>query len=94
MSSLRTTYQSLDNETFSIDPIYEGSKAMEKISHLDKSYQDASERLKEAYYNLDDIKSFIYQTIESLDFDEDAFNQMQERSFELVKIEHKYQKIN
>ena len=65
---------------------------MEKISHLDASYKEMAERLSEAYYNLDDVKSLMYQTIDSLDFDEDEFNLMQERSYELVKIEHKYQK--
>ena len=92
MTSLKTGYQALESETFSLDNIYEASKWMEKIQHLDPSYKDMAERLSEAYYNLDDVKSLMYQTIESLDFDEDEFNLMQERSYELVKIEHKYQK--
>ncbi len=92
MTSLKTGYQALESETFSIDNIYEASKWMEKISHLDASYKEMAERLSEAYYNLDDVKSLMYQTIDSLDFDEDEFNLMQERSYELVKIEHKYQK--
>jgi DNA repair protein RecN (Recombination protein N) len=92
MSSLRTSYQSLESESFSIDQIYEASKAMEKIGTYDQLYQQMAERLSDAFYNIDDVKSTIYQTIEHLDFDEDAFNQMQERSYELVKIETKYQK--
>ena len=92
MGALRTSYQLLDGEGFSIDNIYEAAKLIDRIEHLDQSYLDMKERLTDAYYNLDDVKSLIYQTIESLDFDEDEFNSMQERSYELVKIETKYQK--
>jgi DNA repair protein RecN (Recombination protein N) len=92
MSSLKSGYQALESDIFSIDTIYDAAKYMEKIAHLDPSYQEMADRLTESYYNLDDVKSLMYQQIESLDFDEDEFNQMQERSYELVKIETKYQK--
>ena len=92
MSQLRTAYQSLDNQMFSIDQVYEAGHALEKISSLDPEYKEMGERLISAYYDLDDVKSKVYQTIESLDFDEELFNSMQERSYELVKIEHKYGK--
>lgn len=92
MGSLRNAYSLMDHEMFQPDQVYEAGKSLEKISEFDRSYQEMSERLISAYYNLDDVKSKIYQTIESLDFDEDEFNRMQERSYELVKIEQKYQK--
>lgn len=92
MNALRGGYQSLESDIFSLDTIYEAAKQLEKISHLDKSYEDMSSRIKDAYYNLDDVKSLMFQTIEQLDFDEEEFNIMQERSYELVKIETKYQK--
>ena len=92
MSSLKLAHQSLENDVFSIDTIYDAAKALEKIGHLDKSYEEIHNRIEEAYYNLDDVKSLMYQTIEQLDFDEEEFNLMQERCFELVKIETKYQK--
>lgn len=92
MNQLRTAYQQLDNEMFQVDQVYEAGRALEKISNLDLEYKEMSERLVSAYYDLDDVKSKVYQTIEGLDFDEEAFNLMQERSFELIKIEQKYQK--
>lgn len=92
MGSLRNAYTLLDNELFQPDQVYEAGRSLEKISSFDPSYQEMSERLIAAYYDLDDVKSKIYQTIESLDFDEDEFNRMQERSYELIKIEQKYQK--
>lgn len=92
MASLRNSYQLLDGETFEVDHIYDAAKALEKINHLDPLYQNMSERLTQSYYDIDDVKSTLYQTIEALDFDEEAFNRMQERSYELIKIEQKYQK--
>ena len=92
MNQLRTAYDILNHEHFSIDQIYDASKALEKISFLDKNYQEMSERIQNAYYELDDVKSSIYQTIESLDFDEKEFDSMQERLYDLIKIEQKYQK--
>ncbi|MCR3905654.1 MAG: DNA repair protein RecN [Tenericutes bacterium] len=92
MNQLRMAYQQLDNELFQIDQVYEAGRALEKISNLDSEYKEMSERLISAFYDLDDVKSKVYQTIEGLDFDEEAFNAMQERSFELIKIEQKYQK--
>ncbi|MDX9691098.1 MAG: DNA repair protein RecN [Acholeplasmataceae bacterium] len=92
MNQLRTAYELIEHEHFSIDQIYEASKALDKISTLDKSYLSMKERLASAYYELDDVKSEIYQTIESLDFDEDAFAKMQDRLYDIIKIEQKYQK--
>jgi len=92
MNQLRTAYTALDNELFQVDQVYEAGKALEKIGNLDPEYKTMSERLITAYYDLDDVKSKVYQTIESLDFDEAEFDLMQERSYELVKIEQKYQK--
>ena len=65
---------------------------LDKISHLDASYQSLQERLSNAYYELDDVKSLLFQALEDLDFDEESFNQLQDRSYELDKIETKYHK--
>lgn len=92
MNELQTAYTFLDGEVYQIDHIYDASSALDKIKHLDESYQDMAERLSSSYYEIDDVKSRIYQNIESLDFDQDRFNLMQERHYELIKIEQKYQK--
>ncbi len=92
MNQLRQSYEALENEMFQLDNIYDASKSMERIKDLDPEYQAMSERLANSYYELDDVKSKLFQTIESLDFDQEAFDQMQERSYELTKIEQKYQK--
>ncbi len=92
MKQLRDAYTNLDHEQFSLDSIYDASQSLLRIADLDETYHRMTEQLESAYYELDDVKSRLYETIESLDFDEDAFNQMQERSYELTKIEKKYQK--
>lgn len=92
MNELQTAYTFLDGEIYQIDHIYDASSALDKIKHLDESYQDMADRLSSSYYEIDDVKSRIYQQIESLDFDQDRFNLMQERHYELIKIEQKYQK--
>ena len=92
MNELQTAYTYLDGEVYQIDHIYDASIALDKIKHLDESYQDMAERLSSSYYEIDDVKSRIYHNIESLDFDQDRFNLMQDRHFELIKIEQKYQK--
>lgn len=92
MNELQSAYQYLDGEIYQIDHIYDASVALDKIKHLDESYQDMAERLSSSYYEIDDVKSRIYQNIEGLDFDQDKFNLMQERHYELIKIEQKYQK--
>lgn len=92
MNQFREAYNSLDDETFPLDRMYEASRALEKISHLDSEYQTLAERLQNAYYDVDDVRQRIFQIMSGLDFDEDAFNQMQNRSYDLIKIEQKYGK--
>ena len=92
MGSLKDAYQFLDQDMFQVDEIYHAHQALKKITHLDTSYESMAARLESAYYEVDDVKSSLMQTIQSLDFDEVAFNTMQERSYELIKIEQKYQK--
>ena len=92
MNELQNAYQFLDGEVYQIDHIYDASNALDKIKHLDENYQDMAERLSSSYYEIDDVKSRIYHDIEGLDFDQDRFNLMQERHYELIKIEQKYQK--
>lgn len=92
MRELQTAYQSLESEQFSIDHIFEASKALDKIKTFDPNFQNLSERLASAYYELDDVKSLIYEELDGFDFNQQSFDDMQERSYELSRIEQKYQK--
>lgn len=92
VSQLRLAYDYLSGDLLSVDHIFESAKALDKIKSLDHAYLEIAERLSSAYYEIDDAKSILFDMLDTLDFDQDAFNQMQERSYELDKIEHKYQK--
>ncbi len=92
MNQLQNAYQYLDGEMYQIDHIYDAVVSLDKISNLDEQFKQMHDRLSSSYYEIDDIKSQIFQHIEQLDFDQDRFNLMQERHFDLLKIEQKYQK--
>lgn len=92
LQSLREANQIFSEDVLSIDLIYQASKTLDKITYLDANYLSLQERLTNAYYELDDVKSLLFQALEDLDFDEDSFNLLQERSYELDKIESKYHK--
>lgn len=92
MSRLRNGFACLDDEKFPIDKVYQAAMDLEKIKELDSEYKELGERLLSSYYDLDDVKSRIYSILENLDFDEEEFNRMQERSYDLLKIEQKYKK--
>ncbi|MCF7931914.1 MAG: DNA repair protein RecN [Acholeplasmataceae bacterium] len=92
MEKLRLSYDLIDGERFSIDAIAEASDGMRRIASLDPQYDEINHRLSAVHLELEDIKSTIYQLLESLDFDPGAFERLQERSFELTRIETKYKK--
>jgi DNA repair protein RecN (Recombination protein N) len=92
MNQFHEAYQYLDSEAHQIDHIYEAALSLEKIKGIDQIYQDMFDRLSSSYYEIDDVKSILYQQIEDLDFDQEHFNFMQQRHYDLEKIEQKYQK--
>lgn len=92
MSQLTKSYELLSSDAFQLDDLYASSKALQSLSHIDENYDEMAKRLSNSYYDIDDVKSNIFSLIESLDFDQEAFDQMQARAFELQKIEQKYQK--
>ncbi|MGM9972142.1 MAG: DNA repair protein RecN [Anaeroplasmataceae bacterium] len=88
--SLNEAYENLENEYFSLDNIYNASKSLDKIKEYDKEYLENSDKLNDAYYMLDDVKSSIYKAINNLDFDASELDLMQERLNEIEKIKNKY----
>lgn len=90
--ALMQSYQALENEQFSLDQIYESYQNIHKISSYDEKYQKYSEDLLNAYYQLEEVKKDLFFELNHFDFDEEKFNELQERSYQLTKIEQKYQK--
>src|SRR5690554_1908240 len=75
-----------------IDEIYNSAKLLEKIQDFDLDYKEANEKLFNLYYEIEEVKSTINNKLFELDFDESEFNLMQERLYEISKLEEKYQK--
>lgn len=81
-----------DFENINIDLIYATAKRIEQISKYDNDYLDKAEKLNDIYYELTDIKSFINNKQYDLDFDQNEFDLMQERLYEIERLEKKYKK--
>jgi DNA repair protein RecN (Recombination protein N) len=92
MDRLTQTLDNLESDTFSVDSIHQAAQHMAKIAPLDPVYGSLYERLSAVHLELDDIRSSVFQQRESLDFDPAHFERLQERSYELTRIENKYGK--
>ena len=90
--SLNEAYQNLENEYFSLDNIYNSYKAMDTIASYDKEYNQNKDIIFDAYSNLLEAKSSIYKNIESLDFDEDELNTLEEELHKINEVKNKYKK--
>ncbi|HKL95200.1 MAG TPA: hypothetical protein VJ845_02095, partial [Haploplasma sp.] len=72
--------------------LYNSAKQLEGIASFDEDYKESSEKLLNSYYEFNDVKEVISRKLGELDYDENEFNFIQERIFELNKLEEKYQK--
>lgn len=94
MQSLKFTYETLNGQLFQMDLLFDAYKQMDKITAYDHRLSETTKLLEESYYNLEEANKQVEQALSSLDFDSNAFNQYQERLYELSKIETKYAKTN
>lgn len=92
-SSLKESKYNFE-EIINIGSLYETSKLLNSIKSFDDSYLDISDRLETSYYELIDIQSIINDKLTELDFDESEFDFLQERLFEISRIEDKYNKTS
>lgn len=91
-SSLKNSYDLLENDMFNLDNIYNAHKELAKISDYDSTYEQMSSSILDSYYILDEIKSNLSKDINSLDYDEEELNQALERLNEIDKAKEKYKK--
>ncbi|MFU8786736.1 MAG: DNA repair protein RecN [Candidatus Izemoplasmataceae bacterium] len=75
-----------------LETIYEASNQLSTISSYDDNYQSLSERLKSAYYELDDIKDDLAQKSATLDFDPNELETLENRLHILNTLKRKYRK--
>ena len=90
-TNLSQAYNDLDRNDL-LDTIYEASKALEKIEDYSKDYEESKAKILDCYYILDEIKSNLYDQLDSLDYDEDELNSLIEKQNNLQKAMDKYKK--
>lgn len=98
---LKEAITTIENSRYEI--LYEINKSLEGIE--DTGVVKAKEEILNAYYNVDEQYSILKNTLENLEFDENEFDRIQKRLFEINRILRKhggnfkiyqenYQKIN
>ncbi len=90
--SLNEAYQNMESEYFSLDNIYNAYKALDDIKEYDKEYLENTNVIFDAYSNLLEAKSFIYKSLDSLDYDEEELNSLEEELKEISDVKKKYNK--
>lgn len=80
------------NEEMLLDRIYEIKADFQSISSTSKEFENLHNRLQDIYYELDDINSTIIDKLETLNYDKDDFESMNQRLNDLEKIQKKYNK--
>lgn len=91
-SSLKSVCESLENDVFSIEVLYDAAKELSKIKDFDSVYEKESEQILDCYYLLDEIKNHLFKELSQMDFDENELNSQTEQLYEIEKLKKKYHK--
>ena len=84
--------KALFEESDVMSHVFQIKQEIDALSTYIQSFEAMRETMSSFYYELDDMKSTILSEMESLDFDPNAFETLQQREFELIKMQQKYQK--
>ena len=93
-SSLNEAYEKLNSQYFELDELYEATNLLDSIEAFDEDYQKNSSMLKDAYYQIEEVKSFLYKAKDSLDFDPVYLDELNTRLYAINKAKEKYHKSN
>ncbi|MCF7923532.1 MAG: DNA repair protein RecN [Candidatus Izimaplasma sp.] len=80
------------NEQGILEKLYIVKSDIDDIAKTSKDFQEISERINNAYYELEDISNTIEDKQETLDYDPNELETMNSRINELEKIQSKYKK--
>ena len=89
-TNLNEAYQNISDEVFNLDSLYEAANNLGKIKEFDPEYKSNHESLLDAYYQIEEIKSYLYKAKDALDFDPDYLDELNSRLYEINKIKEKY----
>lgn len=93
-SSLNEAYEKLNSQYFELDELYEATSLLDSIEAFDEDYKKNSSMLKDAYYQIEEVKSFLYKAKDSLDFDPVYLDELNTRLYAINKAKEKYHKSN
>lgn len=86
--SLKQTY----TENNLLDSIYESISILSKLSDYDKSFEDMKKIVEDAYYSLESISTDKLLNDNNYDFNEQRFNEINERLTLYSDLKRKYKK--
>ena len=92
VKSLITNIKEIYNESDLLDKIYESISTLDKLSNYDESFKNMKNAVEEAYYNLEAISSDKLFHSASFDFNEDRFNEINDRLGLYSDLKRKYKK--
>ena len=89
-TNLNEAYQNLSDDVFNLDSLYEAAMNLGKVKEFDPEYQTNHEALLDTYYQIEEIKSYLYKAKDALDFDPDYLDELNSKLYEINKIKEKY----
>ena len=89
-TNLNEAYQKISDDVFNLDSLYEAAMNLGKIKEFDPDYTSNHEALLDAYYQIEEIKSYLYKAKDALDFDPDYLDDLNSRLYEINKVKEKY----
>lgn len=89
-TNLNEAYQNLTDEVLNLDSLYEAANNLGKIKEYDEEYSKGNETLLDAYYQIEEVRSYLYKAKDALDFDPEYLDELNSRMYELNKIKDKY----
>ncbi|MFA5006422.1 MAG: DNA repair protein RecN [Candidatus Izemoplasmatales bacterium] len=90
-ASLRESKRLFD-ETGALGAIYDAAAELERLSPYGEAFARRRERVRDAYFELDDVKDEIDKALRELDFDADRFAAVETRLSAIEDLERKYRK--
>lgn len=92
MKNLLVSFKEIYNESDALDKIYESISLVEKLSNIDERFKSFKSIIEESYYNLEAIASDKLLNTNFYDFDENRFNEINDRLGVYSDLRRKYKK--
>lgn len=92
VKSLISNIKDIYNDSDLLDKIYESISTFEKLSVYDQSFLNMKNIVEEAYYNLEAVSTDKILNSSAFDFNEDRFNEINDRLGLYSDLKRKYKK--